>query len=252
MIEFHYTYIIMAIGFVLTGYYLNLVIFTCLILFHELGHYIVAKLLKFKVKKIIIYPYGGLTKIEDLINKDINQELLVASSGIVFQMIFFLFIIFLNHLGIIRDYTFHLYKEYNSSLIFFNLLPIYPLDGSKILNLLLSKYLPYHTSNKLTILISIVVIFTLLIENIYQNNYSYFMIICILFDYIYKFYKNLNHIYNKFLLERYLYKMNYPTKVVINKPKKMYKNKTHIIKIGNFYQKEIDFLNNMFDLSKKI
>ena len=74
MIKFHYTYIIMAIGFILTGYYQNLIVFTSLIIFHELGHYLVARLQHFNVKKIIIYPYGGLTKIEDLINKDINSS----------------------------------------------------------------------------------------------------------------------------------------------------------------------------------
>lgn len=252
MIKFHYTYIIMAIGFILTGYYLNLIVFTSLIIFHELGHYTIAKLFHFNVTKIIIYPYGGLTKIEDLINKDINKELLIATSGVIFQMLFFIFIIYLYHIGIIREYTFNLYKEYNSALIFFNLLPIYPLDGSKILNLLLSKYLPYHTSNKITIIISILIILFLLIKDIYQNSYSYFMIICILLDYIYKFYKNLDYIYNKFILERYLYKINYQSKKIISNPKKMYKNKTHIIKTKGKYQKEQDFLNNMFDLNHKI
>ena len=36
--EFHYTYLIMALGFVLVGYYKNLLIFTSIIVIHELGH----------------------------------------------------------------------------------------------------------------------------------------------------------------------------------------------------------------------
>ncbi len=252
MIKFHNTYIIMAIGFILTGYYLHLLVFTSLIIFHEFGHYTLAKIQRWNVTKIIIYPYGGLTKIEDLINQDINKELLVASAGIIFQLFFFILIFNLHKHGIIRNYTFHLYQEYNKQLLWFNLLPIYPLDGAKIVNLLFNKFLPYHTSNKIIILISILTIWVLLGTNIYQNNYSYLMIICILIDYIYKFYKDLNHIYNKFLLERYLYKISYPDKKIIKKPKKMYKNKTHIIKIGKKYQKEQEFLNNVFDLNKKI
>ena len=241
MMKFHYTYIIMSIGFILTGYYLNLIVFTSLIIFHELGHYTLAKIQKFNVANITIYPYGGLTKIDDLINKDTNQELLIAISGIIFQLIFFLLIIFLYRHNAIREYTFNLYQEYNRQLIFFNLLPIHPLDGSKILNLLLSKSLPYHTSNKLTIIISIIVIIILLGTNIYNNNYTYIMIVSILLDYIYKYSKNLKHIYNRFLLERYLYKITYPKKKIIKKPKKMYKNNTHIIKITGKYQKEQDF-----------
>ena len=252
MIKFHYTYIIMAIGFVLTGYYMNLIVFTTLIIFHELGHYTLAKIQNFNVKKIIIYPYGGLTKIEDLINKDTNQELLIAISGIIFQLIFYVLIIFSYHHNFIREYTYILYQEYNKQLVLFNLLPIHPLDGSKILNLLLNKILPYNTSNKLTIIFSIIVLIILLSTNIYNNNYSYTMIIGILLNYIYKFYKSLNHLYNKFLLERFLYKITYQKKKIIKNPKKMYKNNTHIIKKGKKYQKEQEFLINMFDLNKKI
>ena len=88
--EFHYTYLIMALGFVLVGYYKNLLIFTSIIVIHELGHYIIAKILKFNVVKIVIYPYGGLVKIEDSINKNSNDELLVAISGVVFQSLYYL------------------------------------------------------------------------------------------------------------------------------------------------------------------
>ena len=65
MIYFHPTYLLMALGFILTGYYQNLIALTSLIIVHELGHYLTAKLLKFNVSQIIIYPYGGLTKIKD-------------------------------------------------------------------------------------------------------------------------------------------------------------------------------------------
>ena len=53
IIEFHRTYFVMSLGFILTGHYLNLIIFTSLIIIHELGHYLVAKLNNFNVEKII-------------------------------------------------------------------------------------------------------------------------------------------------------------------------------------------------------
>ena len=62
-IEFHYTYIIIAFGFILTGHITNLVIFTLIILIHEMGHYLMALKNNFKVFKITIYPYGGITKL---------------------------------------------------------------------------------------------------------------------------------------------------------------------------------------------
>ena len=74
----------MALGFVLTGHFLNLIIFTSLILVHELGHYTVAKLNHFSVTNIIIYPYGGMTKLNHIINRDINEELLIARYAVSF------------------------------------------------------------------------------------------------------------------------------------------------------------------------
>ena len=94
-IEFHYTYIIIAIGFVLTGYLHNLLVFTSIIIIHELGHYTIAKMNNLNIEKIIVYPYGGLVKMNNLINTSINKELLVAISGILFQTIYYLIITYL-------------------------------------------------------------------------------------------------------------------------------------------------------------
>lgn len=245
-IEFHNTYLIMALGFILTGHYLNLIVFTSLILVHELGHYFMAKIYKFNVVKIIIYPYGGNTKIEDIINRDICEELLIATFGVIFQYLFYLIIFYCYKNFYIREYTFLLYKYYNSQIIFFNLLPIYPLDGGKILNLILSKYFSYYKSNILTIIISIMVIFFVVIFSIYQCNYSNLMIMFLLFTYLYKFYKKRKHLYYKFLLERYLYLIEYPKIKVINNIKKMYKNKTHFIFNNNNYLNERNVLNRLF------
>ncbi len=246
MIYFHPTYLIIALSYILTGYYLQLIVLTTLIIVHELGHFLIAKLLKFKVDKIIIYPYGGITKINDLINKDISKELLVAISGIIFQLLFYLIIIYLNKINIIRDYTLNIYSNYNCNLIIFNILPIYPLDGSKILNLLLSKYIYFNLANKITLIISIITILILITTNIYNNNYSTIITFTIIINYLIKYKNNLKNIYHKFILERFLYRIKYNEIAIINNKNKMYKNRTHIIKENNYYLKEKDYLSKYF------
>lgn len=245
-IEFHRTYLVMALGFVLTGYYLNLIVFTSLILIHELGHYLMAKVNRFNVEKIIIYPYGGLTKINDMINRDISEELLIATSGIIMQYLFYLLIRFSYNQELIREYTYNLYTIYNNQIIFFNLLPIYPLDGSKILNLILDKYLPYYKSNLVTIFISFVTILTIIVTSIYKSSYSNIMVMTLLLTYLYKFYSKRKYLYNRFLLERYLYDIEYPSIKVINNIKGMFKNKTHLININNTYIREKRYLSTLF------
>ena len=63
-IKIHYTYWLMAFSFVLCGYFINIIIFTSVILIHECGHLIMARINNFSVNSMIIYPYGGLIDID--------------------------------------------------------------------------------------------------------------------------------------------------------------------------------------------
>lgn len=246
-IEFHYTYLIIALGFILTGYFPNLIIFTSIIIIHELGHYTIAKINKLNVEKVIIYPYGGLVKMNNPINTSIKKELAVAISGILFQLIYYLIIIIFHQQGIIRDYIFNLYTMYNTSILTFNILPIHPLDGSKILNLLLSTILPFNLSNKLNIIISIITLILLITINYYQFNYTTILIIGVILDNLIKYHKQLKYIFNKFLLERYIYKLTYNKTKKISKINNMYKEKYHILKENNTYITEKQALSKKFN-----
>lgn len=238
-IEFHYTYLIMVLGFIFTGCFRNIIILTSIIIIHEMGHYLTSIITKINVSKIIIYPYGGLTKIDDKINISINRELMVAVSGIIFQSIYYYLIINMN---IFRDSTIELFKLYHYSILYFNILPIYPLDGSKMLNLVLCKIIPYRISNIITIIISIITI--VVVSSIMSYNYTYIMVVCILLYDIYRFVWELDYLYNRFLLERYLYKIKYRRVSIIKDKNNMYKNRSHIIN----NKKEVEVLEKMFDI----
>jgi len=245
-IKFHYTYYIISFSFLLTGQFLNLLIFTSLIVIHELGHYLACSITKVNVKNIIIYPYGGITKIDDIIDIDLRKELLISILGIIIQSIYFFIIHILYKNYLIRDYVYNIFCNYHYSMLIFNLIPIYPLDGSKILNIVINKIFNFKISNLLLIIISIINIILMIF--IYKINYSYIMIIGVLINYLYNYINNINYLYNRFLLEKHLYKKKYKSKKIINNYNKMYRNTNHIIKNNNKYQKEEDFLIKMFDL----
>ena len=245
-IEFHRTYLIMALSFILTGYYLNLIVFTSLILIHEMGHYLMAKLFKFNVVKVIIYPYGGMTKLDDMVNRDISEELLVTTAGVIVQYLFYLFIFFLYCKGILREYTYNLYRIYSNQMIFFNLLPIYPLDGGRIFNIVLYKYLSYYRANIITIILSVIIILVIVFFSVYKCSYSNIMVMGVLLTYLYKFYSKRKYLYNRFLLERYLYGISYPKIKIITNIRGMFKNRSHFIKKNNYYLSEKEVLSNLF------
>ena len=246
-LEFHYTYLIVAVSFILTGYFSNLIIFTSIIIIHELGHFIIAKELNLKPTKITIYPFGGITRTNSLINTPIVKNLLVAISGILFQSIYFFIIYILYKYGYIRKYIFDLFITYHYSILFFNILPIHPLDGSIILNQFLSLYLPYKRTLKINVIISILSGIILLTINYYQFNYTTILLIAIIVNNIIKYYQNINYLFNKFLLERYLYKIYFLKRKTIKKIDNMYLNKYHIINENNTYLTEKQVLKRRFN-----
>lgn len=236
----------MALGLILTGHFSNLFIFTSLILIHEMGHILVAKLFKYKINKVIIYPYGGITKVDTIINTKIEDDILLAVSGIIIQLLYFYVIYILYNVGFIREYIYNLFYMYNSSMLLFNILPIIPLDGSKVINLILSKYISFKLSNNLTVLISFFTLIIFLMSSTYQNNYSMLMVIFILLKSILEYYKNIDYLFNRFILERYIYDIKFKSIKIVKDKNKMYKNKSHLFKIDNKLIEEKSYLKNFF------
>lgn len=237
----------MAFGLVITGHFVNLIIFTSLIIIHEMGHIVISKILSYKIDKVIIYPYGGFVKLNTRINTKIENDLLVAISGIIMQSIYFGIIFFLYRNGIVREYIYSLFLLYHKSMLIFNLLPIYPLDGAKIVNLILSKYFSFNIANYISIVISLITVVFFLYSDIYENNYSIILVIGVLMKNIYKFYKDISYIYNRFILERYLFKFNYKKKAIIKNKDKMYKNRVHIFNDNGKLMNEKEYISTFFE-----
>lgn len=245
-IEFHYSFLIIALGLVLTGHFSNLLVFTSLIIIHEFGHIIAALFYHYQIDKIIIYPYGGFTKINCMVNSDIWKDLVVALFGLIMQTLYFGVIYLLYSNGLIREYIYNLFLLYHKSMLIFNIFPIIPLDGFKILNLIFSKFLNFNLSNYLSIFISFIMIIIFLFSDIFVKNYSIVLILGIFFQNIYKFYKEISYVYNRFLLERYLYNISYKKKKIIDNENKMYKNKSHFFVKNGKMMSEKAFLATFF------
>ena len=222
----------MAIICLITGYIKFFLFFTFLILFHEIGHIFAGIICKWKIKEVIIMPFGGLTIFNNKINHSLKEELFVSLSGPIFQLIIGFFI--KNNILLNIHY----------SLLLFNLIPIYPLDGSKVVTVLFNTFLSFYSSLKLIIYLSYIMILLVILK--YNNIILYLIMLLILYKVVLE-HKNIKEIFNKFLLERYLSNFNYKKTKKITKLKQMSLNKKHLFRIKNTWLTEKEILKKIFD-----
>ena len=234
-----YSYLVLFLCLI-TGLIKELCSVFILVVFHEFGHYLMSYIFKWNIKSIFIYPFGGIIKYEEIIDKPLIEELLISIAGIINQFIIYILFIILYKKYYISEHFFTIIKNYNYSMILFNMLPIIPLDGSKIINILLNKFLNFRISYNILSFISIIFLILFYIQ--YKNNYSNIIIISFLIYEIREYIKNKNLVFNKFILEKYLYSNNYKKYKKINNIKQMKRNRKHLIKNYKSYITEKEFL----------
>lgn len=202
---------------ILSGYINYLVIYLFIVIFHEFGHIIMIKILGYKINRIVLYPTGAIIDTNINLNIKSNHLFLISIAGIINQIIL---MILIPSSG---NYNYLIFKQLNYSLMIFNLLPLYPLDGYKIFLSMIERIFKYRISIKLSYIISYLFIF---IFFYYTKNIYIFLILLILNINYFNIY---NYYYNKFLLERYLYKYQYKSFVSVNRINDIYKNKYNYI-----------------------
>ena len=248
-VKIHSIFFFLAFASVITGLFKEFLVFTSIIIVHEFGHIISATVFRWNIKKINFYPFGGYIEFDEILNKPIKEEIVIVISGLLSQIIYFIIISFLFNNYIISENLYEMFKHYHYSILLFNLIPIYPLDGIKIVNLLLSKFMPYRIAHYISIVISIIfVIFFIIVSIIYYLNMNVILMFGILFKQIISEKKNHNLMCNKFIFERYLYNLNFnKTKIMRNeKIKNMYRDRKHVFKINNEYITEKKLLRKKY------
>ncbi len=233
--KIHFLFFISAFICFVTGLFKDFIIISSIVLVHEAGHIISGLCYKWKIEKVILLPVGGITIFNQKINSNLKEEFVIAISGFVFQTIYYL----------LTGKNNYLFKQYYFFILFFNMLPIHPLDGSKIINVLFNLFLPFKKSYIINIILSIIITVIIILLNI--NNLIIVLSLIILIPKIYKYYQIKNITFNKFLLERYIYNFNFKKTKIIKNINNMYKQKKHILNIENKLYKESEILSKRFD-----
>ena len=235
-----YTYLFLLLS-ILSGYFRETIIVYLILFIHELGHYMIMRLYKIKVNNITFYPYGGIINSDMLVNTNSIVILFISLGGIIIQFLLFLIIYILFKLSLIDYYYYSIFYKYNFYIIIFNLLPIYPLDGFKIIGSILELFFSYIKSINISLVINILFLFLFIIY-LYVFKISNIIVLLFLIVSLINYIKCIKHLINKFYIERIIYDLKYYGLIGVNSIKKMYKNKYNYINaIG-----EKDYLVNYY------
>lgn len=96
---------------------------------HELGHSLVARAKGSYIHEIVLYPFGGAAKIANIPKRPVD-EILVALAGPAVSLVLAILcyqVKWLEFVGYL-----------NGMLFFFNILPVFPMDGGRVLRAALS------------------------------------------------------------------------------------------------------------------
>jgi Zn-dependent protease len=135
----------------LQGVFFMLLIFVCIVL-HELGHALAARRFGVRTPDITLLPIGGVAHLERMPRKP-RQELIIAIAGPLVNVIIALVLILflharaavadLNDLNTPRVAILAKLATFNIFLVFFNLIPAFPMDGGRVLRALLAMRMSY-------------------------------------------------------------------------------------------------------------
>ncbi|MNB67654.1 Stage IV sporulation protein FB [compost metagenome] len=142
----HPLFVIILLLSIVTGQFLELITLFTIVLIHELGHVWAAELAGASVKSVQLLPFGGVAVIEDNGRLTAFREIGIAIAGPLQNVFLILGVMLLKAMSwgdpAFMDYLIHA----NLMIALFNLLPILPLDGGKIVQAAVSFQAPYYSA----------------------------------------------------------------------------------------------------------
>lgn len=140
--------------------------FICFI--HELGHIVMALIFHCKINKVSINIFGFSAEIDNVEYLMLYKQIIVYIAGpLTVFVTYFLLKLMLNY-NLINSYEYYKYSENNLGMCLFNLIPLYPLDGGRIIDALYRRICPMKEClmiKRIWTIVCSVILFYLLIKN---------------------------------------------------------------------------------------
>ncbi|MGR6545440.1 M50 family metallopeptidase [Paenibacillus tundrae] len=156
-VSMHPFFVIIMLASLVTGHFIELITLFAIVFIHECGHAAAAALLGCRVVSIQMLPFGGVAVIEDGGKLTAWREIAIALAGPLQNIVMVGVVLLLQYMQVGDPIFLSYIIQGNLLIALFNLLPILPLDGGKIVQALVSLIAPYYTTLMWTYRISILV-----------------------------------------------------------------------------------------------
>ena len=153
--------------------YLHLTKYMCFVFlilsFHECAHILVAWLMGYEFEKIVIYPFGLSASIRNIGHGKLIKEIVIIVAGPLSQLVFVVLFPHWASIGLISDGFAKYLKMINANIMVFNLLPIYPLDGGRLLQSFFHSFLTYQKAQKWTLTTSMAILLGIVVSSLLKG-----------------------------------------------------------------------------------
>lgn len=193
----------------MTGYFAELITLFLLVLVHEMGHVIMARSFGWTIREVKLLPFGGVVEVEESGGLPAKEEALVAIAGPLQNVWMGLAAWGCGQLGLWDQAWAEYVWQANLMLCLFNLLPIHPLDGGKLLQASLSYVVNYYKmliwSARISLLFSVLMIVSSLLPLlVYKDGIQLNLMIVGIFLFMtnWTYYRNVPFLFYRFLMYR--------------------------------------------------
>ncbi len=163
-IRLHFTFLLLLLYFAFTGsgpgrWYgliFVMILFGCVVL-HELGHSVVAQRFGVEVSEIVLYPIGGVARLERMPKP--KEEFWIALAGpavnLVIALLIYIYLV-IRHTGsslvifnLAGQHWWQSLLTFNLVMIAFNMIPAFPMDGGRVLRSILAMKMDEYRATQI-------------------------------------------------------------------------------------------------------
>lgn len=144
LFRLHPLFIMIMLVSIATGRFLELAALFFIVLVHELGHIAAAVHFGWTVKEVQLLPFGGVVEVDESGAQPVREEMWVAAAGPLQNAWMAGAGWLAGQFGWADASWAAFFVQSNLLLGLFNLLPVMPLDGGKLLQAWMSLHWPYH------------------------------------------------------------------------------------------------------------